>query len=444
MLSAHDSELITRVGPGTPMGDLMREYWIPCAKSSEVESDHPPMRLRLLGENLIAFRDASGRVGIMDHRCPHRCASLFFGRNEAQGVRCAYHGWQFDVDGNCIDMPNVPPHQDFKEKVRAKAYKVIERNGLIWTYMGNRENPPAFSMIEALQLPEAEINIIVTQRNCNWLQALEGDIDTSHFGFLHMGGVDADKADTDNLGYYSVTDRAPEYEVSETDWGTMYGTYRPAEKGSTYWRFAQFLFPFWTMPPNGLFRDHVTARAWVPMDDTHTMWILVRWKDASGGLSMQRDGNRIPGTKPGSNYLPNGTGWYGRWRLSENDENDYMIDREAQRSGENYTGIEGIGLQDQAITESMGAILDHSFEHLAPSDLMITQTRRRLINAATALRDNGDTPPGVDDPEVYRGATSGDFLAPDGKNWLEAYADELKNCTNPAQSLKLRLPDAAE
>lgn len=169
MLSAHDSELITRVGPGTPMGDLMREYWIPCAKSSEVESDHPPMRLRLLGENLIAFRDASGRVGIMDHRCPHRCASLFFGRNEAQGVRCAYHGWQFDVDGNCIDMPNVPPHQDFKEKVRAKAYKVIERNGLIWTYMGNRENPPAFSVIEALQLPEAEINIIVTQRNCNWL-----------------------------------------------------------------------------------------------------------------------------------------------------------------------------------------------------------------------------------------------------------------------------------
>ena len=152
MLSSKDSEALTRVGPGTPIGELMRQYWIPAAMSSELESDGAPIRLKLLGEKLIAFRDSSGRVGIMDHRCPHRCASLFFGRNEENGLRCVYHGWKFDADGKCVDMPNLPPHQDFKEKVTAKAYHVHERNGLIWTYMGARAKPPPLPAYEAALL----------------------------------------------------------------------------------------------------------------------------------------------------------------------------------------------------------------------------------------------------------------------------------------------------
>ena len=142
MLTPAANEMLTRTGPGTPMGNLMREYWIPACLSSELKADGEPMRLMLLGEQLIAFRDTDGRIGIMEHRCPHRCASLFFGRNEEGGLRCVYHGWKFDVEGNCTDMPNVPPAQDFKHRVKAKAYKVVERAGFVWTYMGTRDAAP--------------------------------------------------------------------------------------------------------------------------------------------------------------------------------------------------------------------------------------------------------------------------------------------------------------
>jgi phenylpropionate dioxygenase-like ring-hydroxylating dioxygenase large terminal subunit len=159
MTDAADSQLLTRVGPGTPMGAFMREYWIPAILSNELVADAPPTRVMLLGEKLIAFRDTDGNVGLMDHRCPHRCASLFFGRNEEGGVRCAYHGWKFTTTGECLDMPNVPPHQKFEAHVRAKAYPCVERNGIVWTYMGARKEPPPLPCFEALLLPEAERNL---------------------------------------------------------------------------------------------------------------------------------------------------------------------------------------------------------------------------------------------------------------------------------------------
>ena len=143
MTNAIESEQLTRVGPGTMMGELMRQYWLPAVKSSEVLAGGDPLRLMLLGEQLIAFRDHAGRVGVMDHRCPHRCASLFYGRNEEGGIRCVYHGWKYDADGNCIDMPNLTPEQDFRQKVHAKAYKVTERAGVIWVYMGRAGERPA-------------------------------------------------------------------------------------------------------------------------------------------------------------------------------------------------------------------------------------------------------------------------------------------------------------
>ena len=173
---------------------MMREYWIPAAMASELVADAPPMRLMLLGEKLIAFRDSAGRVGIMDQQCPHRCASLFFGSNEQGGLRCAYHGWKFEADGTCVDMPNVPAHLAHPEKIRANAYPTVERNGLIWTYMGTRALPPPLPALEPTLMPEGEMRIFMVQRACNWLQALEGDIDTSHFGFLHAGLVAAEDA----------------------------------------------------------------------------------------------------------------------------------------------------------------------------------------------------------------------------------------------------------
>ncbi len=423
---------LTQVGPGTIMGDFMRQYWIPAAISAELEPDGEPIRLALLGEPLIAFRDSSGRVGVMDHRCPHRCASLFLGRNEDDGIRCIYHGWKFDTDGNCVDMPNVPESRDFKAKVKAKAYKAVERNGLIWVYMGPRDEAPPLPMIESTLLPECDVQINFVQRECNWLQALEGDIDTSHFGFLHFGNLQRDDFTDDDPMRYTVENRAPDYHVGETPWGTSYGAYRPAGVGQTYWRFANFMFPFWTQQPQGKFPMHVHARGWIPLDDTHTMYVNIFWKQAMSTARTLKDGSPWPGAKPGFDYLPNTTDWFGRWRLAANASNDWGLDREAQRNGAIFSGIDGIHLQDQAVTESMGGIVDHTLEHLSPSDQMITRTRRRLLRAARDLSERGTTPPGVDDPEALLGARSGYFITDDGLDWQDAYAQQVKTMTRAA------------
>jgi phthalate 4,5-dioxygenase oxygenase subunit len=439
MTTASEGMELTRVDAGTPMGELMRCYWIPAAMSSELEPDGPPIRLMLLGEKLIAFRDSSGRVGVMDHRCPHRCASLFLGRNEEGGIRCVYHGWKFDVTGKCVDMPSVPPPQDFKHKVKARAYQVTERAGVIWVYMGSRPKPP-LPAFEILDVPENEIRVSFIQRDCNYLQALEGEIDTSHFGFLHAGHVDADDVPEAEPLRHTVTNRAPEYHLADTPWGTQYAGYRAAGPGLTYWRFANFLFPFWTQAPNGEFGSHMHARAWVPLDDGHTMFVFLWWKRAVSAMSLPqpafKDGSPIGGTGRGNKFLPNTTDWLGRFRLAANASNDWGIDRAAQRSNAIYTGIDGIHLQDQAITESMGPIVDHEYEHLAPSDQMIARTRRRLLVAARALRDKGVLPPGVEDSNVYRDARSGYFVSQDRRPWREVYAGQLtvsvRSPTDPA------------
>ena len=433
MTTANEGAELTRVGPGTVVGGLMRCYWIPALMSSELVRDGPPLRFMLLGEKLIAFRDSDGRVGVMDHRCPHRCASLFLGRNEEGGLRCIYHGWKFDVAGNCLDMPSVPP-PDFKQKVKAKSYRVFERAGVIWVYMGSRAEAPPLPAFEILDIPDSEIRVSFIQRDCNYLQALEGEIDTSHFGFLHAGHVDVDDVAEDEPLRHTITSRAPKYHLTDAPWGTQYAGYRPAGADGTYWRFGNFLFPFWTQVPNGEFKSHMHARAWVPLDHTHTMFVFL--KDAVSAMSLPqpafRDGTPIGGTGRGSKYLPNTSDWLGRWRLDANSANDWKIDRIAQQNGTIYSGIDGIHLQDQAITESMGPIVDHELEHLAPSDQMITRTRRRLLMTARALRDQGVAPPGAEDAGVYRGARSGYFVSEDKSEWQEVYANKLAEATHPS------------
>ncbi|MCW5737231.1 MAG: Rieske 2Fe-2S domain-containing protein [Enhydrobacter sp.] len=442
MLTAAANEMLTHIGPGTPMGNLMREYWIPACLSSELKADGEPMRLLLLGEQLIAFRDTDGKVGIMEHRCPHRCASLFFGRNEEGGLRCVYHGWKFDVEGNCTDMPNVPPAQDFKHRIKAKAYKVVERAGLIWTYMGKREKPPELPALEVLNLPEDVRVTRVHQRECNWFQSLEGDIDTSHFGFLHIGGLKMEEVPQDTIHKWGVGDRAPDYKSTETDWGTMYAAYRPADPGNLYYRFAHFMFPFITLTPNGSFEDQVACTLNVPMDDTHTMTYNLNWVKKTAPLQTLANGDWIPGLKPDMEYLPNTNDWYGRHRLVARRENDYFIDREMQKHT-NYTGIQGIGRQDQAAVECMGEIVDRSLEHLAPSDRMIAITRKRLLEACQKLMNDGTVPPLVDDPHACQRARGGSFIAPEKQDWLDAYADKLQGALSPLGMLQ-RLPLAAE
>jgi phthalate 4,5-dioxygenase len=420
MLTREENELVARVGPGTPIGSLMREYWVPAMLSSELPApDCDPVRVLLLGERLVAFRDSNGRVGMLANNCPHRGASLFFGRNEEAGLRCVYHGWKFDADGACIDMPNeptlkrgAPTESDFRRKVNAVAYPCQERGGVVWTYMGPRQVPPPLPDLEPNMLPEDRPVVYAIQRECNWLQGLEGDIDTSHLGFLHLGAVDPESTRPGTFAYYTVKDRAPRYQVIDTEYGAMYGAFRPAESGTAYWRIAQFLFPFYAMIPTGVLGLQVLVRAWVPMDDEHMLFFSMGARP-SGAAQRSR---------PGEELLPNTTDWLGRFRLAANARNDYRIDRGKQRRREDFTGITGIHTQDQAITESMGGIYDRTRERLGTSDVMVIRVRRRLIEAARALQERGLTPPGVDRPEVYR-VRSGGVVLPEGADWLQATAD---------------------
>jgi phenylpropionate dioxygenase-like ring-hydroxylating dioxygenase large terminal subunit len=418
MLSQEDNEILCHVGPGTPMGNLMREFWIPVLTSDELaEPDGPPLRVRLLGEDLIAFRSTSGDVGMLATACPHRGASMFFGRNEEDGLRCVYHGWKFDVTGACVDMPSERAESNFKTKVHAHADPCRERAGVIWTYMGPRSEPPPLPMLSGNLEHEPPSVVTKTLRQCNWFQGLEGDIDTSHVGFLHR--VFGREAEPGTFEWYLDRDRHPKYTVQNTDYGTIYGAYRPAEEDTFYWRIGQYLLPFYTMPGTGILggpKGRRGYRLWVPLDDANTMFwmILPRVESAE---------RQQPAMGPGGNrgFLPDSTDGLGRWRLAANATNDYQIDRDMQRSV-NYTGINGIHLQDQAITESMGHIYPRTQEHLGTSDRMVILTRRRAIAAAKAFAETGELPLCIDHPELYM-VRSGGVVLPRSTDWLEGTVD---------------------
>ena len=428
MLSAEDNALLCHVGRGTPMGELVRQYWIPALASTELpERDGAPVRVRLLGENLVAFRVTSGAVGLIQNHCPHRGASFFFGRNEEDGIRCVYHGWKFDLSGRCVDMPSEPDDSTFKTKVCAVSYPCVERNGVVWAYMGPRATRPPLPDIEP-NLLGGECQVQKILRECNWVQGMEGDIDTSHLGFLHLGAVKLEDTVPKSFDYYTLRDRAPRYEVVDTDFGTTYGAYRPAEPDTYYWRIAHFLFPFFTMIPTGVLGTQILVRAWVPVDDGHTMFLNIGFPRTRGGagagnaalLTVEGRPVAAAGGRTGDyDFLPETADWAkGKFRLAQNRANDYWLDRKAQRE-RSFTGIPGIFQQDQAITEGMGAIVDRTREHLGSSDAMVIRTRRRLIAAARALRERAVVPPGVDDPSVYR-QRSGGVILPRGAGWLEA------------------------
>ncbi len=411
---------IVRTGPGTPMGELMRQYWIPAALSGELEADGPPVRLMLLGEKLIAFRDSSGRVGIMDHRCPHRCASLFYGRNEENGLRCVYHGWKYDTQGHCVDQANLPERQQFNDRVRAKAYLAAERNGVVWAFMGEPAKAPELPPFEACFARPEQVQLRFVQRHCNWLQAVEGDLDTSHVGLLHFGAAQPTK-ELDRDHQDLVVNRAPEYKVTETPFGLTYGAHRPSPTvpGGTYWRVAHFLFPFWIMPPVASLADNVMVRAFVPMDDEHCMFVGFEAK----AYMRQNDRPGLPGAHIRDALRPNTSDWFGRFHLVQDEDNDYQIDRELQRA-KSYTGIDGIHVQDQAVTESMGGIVDRSFENLAPSDIAVARNRRMLLNTLRAFKD-GARPPAADRPELYAHVRGGFYTTTQPGDWLALHAEAV-------------------
>ena len=406
MLSVEDNELLTQVGPATPMGNLMREYWMPIYLSSDIAAnDSKPERIKLLGEHLVIFRDTQGRAGLLSEVCAHRGASLYWSRNEESGLRCVYHGWKYDVTGACVDMPSEPAASNFRDKVHLRSYPLQERNGIVWAYMGPRETPPPLPDLEFNVLPSEHTMIRRDLQHTNWVQGLEGNIDSSHLSFLHTrltpdGSADFVGPSPFNRGLY-YEDVAPRMEVVPTDVGVMYAAGRAEEEGKRYWRVTQFLMPFY-----GMFAPVSLAECpiqwWIPLDDNAVMKWDVRWNPNRPITDAEREFLILP--DPGGFVEWTGDA-YSHWRLNASLENDYLNDYSAQLD-KRFSGIPSVNLQDKAILESMGHVVDRQREHLGTSDAMIIRVRRRLIDAAIALRDHGTVPPGVDDPQKYRRRTA--------------------------------------
>lgn len=415
MLSVRDNQLLMQTDRGTPMGDVMRRYWIPALLAWELPApDCPPVRVRLLGENLVAFRDTSGRVGLLQAACPHRRASLFWGRNEEDGLRCVYHGWKFDVNGLCLDMPSEPEASNFKEKVRVTAYPSVEAGGVIWAYMGPAEHAPAPPLFEWTQVSPAHRSVNKVQQESNWLQGLEGGVDSIHVSYLHNNNLRDKKTFTNRVGNALV-------EVSPTDYGYTYGSIRhlSAEEGD-FVKGYHYVMPFTQLRPDAHgTTPMVSGHMWVPVDDTHCMvynWVYTWGAEELSEEAIYKHGDRA------YEIVDIHDGFHSSWDAS----NDYGIDREVQKT-QSFTGIPfdvrvGANLQDRAIQESMGVQCDRENEHLGTSDRAIIMARRMLLQAMATVSDGGD-PPGVG--ASYHKVRAVEGLLPRGANWRDHLAPQL-------------------
>jgi phenylpropionate dioxygenase-like ring-hydroxylating dioxygenase large terminal subunit len=399
------------------MGALFRQYWIPALLASELpENDCEPVRVKLLGERLIAFRDSDGRYGLMDEFCAHRGVSLWFGRNEEGGLRCPYHGWKYDVNGQCTEVPSEPEASGFCEKIKLRAYPLIKVGDVLWTHMGDRENRPPEPAWEFATVAPEQTFTSKRWQECNWLQAMEGGIDSSHVSFLHSGGLNTDPLFRGAKGnQYNLADKKPVFEVTETEGGLFIGARRNAEEGRHYWRITPWIMPSFTMvPPRGDHPQH--GHFWIPIDDENCWAWSYDYHPTraltEAELQAMRDGHGIH-----NEYVP------GTFRPLQNKDNDYMMDREAQKRGDTFSGIKGIAMQDASLQESMGPICDRSKENLVSTDNGIIMARHRLRKAVTALRDKGTLPPGRDQ-EQQKVRSVAAVLEAD-QNYVEACREAL-------------------
>ena len=389
MLTKEQNELVCQTGPGTPMGNLFRSYWLPALLAEELpENDCAPVRVKILSERLIAFRDSEGKLGLIDEFCPHRGPSLWFGRNEECGLRCPYHGWKFDVSGQCVDVPSEPAESGYAKKIKLKSYPLIEKGGVLWTYMGPADRRPPEPEYEFCVVPREQSFISKRYQECNWLQSLEGGIDSSHVSWLHRGNVNSDPLFKNAGGNkYNFGDLAPVFEVVEAPGGLYIGARRNAEDDQYYWRITPWVMPCFTaVPPRGDYPMH--GHFWVPIDDNncwafsydyHPVRPLKKEERAAMEAGMGVHSENIPGT----------------YRPKANKDNDYLMDRKAQRDGSEYSGIKGIAIQDGSLQESMGPIIDRTKENLVGCDNGIIMARHRLMRAAKELAEKGTVPPGV-------------------------------------------------
>jgi phthalate 4,5-dioxygenase len=389
-MHASDNVLLTRTGPGTPMGDVFRRYWIPALMSSEMpECDGAPVRVKILSERLIAFRDTEGKLGLMDEFCAHRGVSLWFGRNEESGLRCPYHGWKYDTTGQCVDVPSESAESGYCKKIKLTSYPLIERGGILWTYMGPPELQPELPMYEWATVPAANRFVSKRAQECNYLQAMEGGLDSFHSTFLHKMSVGEDpllKRDPLSMKLLKA-DQQPAFVPLESPGGLYIATRRDADDDQYYWRVTQWLMPCFNLfpPYEG---NPYGGHAWVPIDDEHAYtW---SWDYHPERALSAEEIEAMKAGKGIHSLTIDGTS-----RPIANKDNDYLMDRIAQKEKKTFCGVMGIAEQDAAVQESMGSIEDRSKENLVGTDNGIIMTRNRLLRAVKAVQA-GKMPPGVD------------------------------------------------
>jgi len=374
-----DNELLCRVEGEAAMGQVMRQHWLPACMVEEVaEADGAPARARLLGVDLVVFRDTQGRVGVLDEKCPHRGASLAFGRNEDCGLRCLYHGWKFGVDGEIQEMASEPADSRMRN-LKARAYPAHEAGGFVWVWMGDVDNVRPFQAPAWAPSPTTRISIVKIHAACNWAQVLEGSIDSAHSSSLHSTNMPTAEVEgstaTETAWLRPSNDKAPKLEVELTDYGFHYAAIRrPVRDPEThvYIRTTVFIAPFTVLiPPNDQYN---LAQMLVPIDDVNCMFYWIAWHETKG--ISQDAWRRFCAAEVGPDLEADFT-------KKRNLANNFQQDRAAMKAGD-FTGIAGIPMQDMAMWESMGPIADRSEDHLGASDVAIIQFRRQMVAAAKA------------------------------------------------------------
>ena len=430
MLSREDNKVLTSSDAGTPMGDLLRRFWLPVILSEEIaEPGGTQKKIKVLGEELLAFRDTDGRVGLVDPVCPHRGANLYYARNEEGGLRCVFHGWKFDIDGNCVDLPTAPCNSPYKDRMKITSYPTREAGGFVWAYLGPREHMPELPKMEFTLLPASHVFVSKKWQDCNWVQCLEGAIDTAHFSFLHMvvpkAGEDvASLMQHAAIGSQSVKndrirwvqdDPMPKFEINEFAAGLTIGGARKADESELYWRIAQFLAPNHALVPSAFPGENYHGQTWVPADDT-SCWIYnYTWNPDRPLTEEERAACRKGMTvhaEVDENYIP-----------LRGPHNDYLIDREEQRNG-SYTGIQGVSEQDAAIQNSQGPIVDRSKEHLGATDIGLVKFRQYMLKRAKALAEAGQEPAEAKADEFYA-VRSGGWVADESKKLIEVMQERF-------------------
>jgi len=414
MLTHEENQLLCRVQGDAPMGGIMRRHWLPVCMSEEVaEPDGRPVRSRLLGEDLVVFRDSQNRLGVLGEYCLHRRASLAFGRNEQCGLRCLYHGWKFDVEGNVLDMPSEAPGAAQRLGKKAKAYPVHESGGFVWIWMGPEDRMPQFRPPAWAPKPDIRYAIVKMHVACNWAQVLEGSIDSAHSSSLHSTNMPAAEAEgataTDSTWFRPSTDKAPRLQFEATPYGFRYAAIRkPIRNPDThhYVRTTLFIAPFTVLiPPNDQYN---LAQMLVPVDDVNTMFYWIAWHpDPAKGIA-QDAWRRFCAAEVGVDLYPDYT-------KKRNLANGYLQDREAMKRGD-WTGITGIPAQDMAMWESMGPITERSEDHFGASDLAVAQFRRMLLAAAKKFREGGPAI-GTDEDIIYTDLASYEGVVPKSLDW---------------------------